>query len=103
MLQLFLNLGYKLARLVLFLSRYPRAVSVVLTAMLIIEMVVYLEVDAIYFRGGQTLQNLEDRARDLKIENMLIENQIAKESSLVTIEGKAHKMGFIHIERISWE
>ena len=51
---------------------------------------------------GQTYYQIQERIKALELENNILENEIASESSLRAINEKARGMGFSEAERIEY-
>ena len=51
---------------------------------------------------GEKYEKLADLEKNLKMENQILENEIAKNSSLTSIASKGAELGFFPINRVEY-
>lgn len=83
-------------------STYPKKYGVLISLTLFSLVIIEIWASNIIVTHGEKYENLSRLSKSLQMENQVLENEIAKNSSLVSVASKSAQLGFYKTESIQY-
>ena len=83
-------------------STYPKKYGALVILALFVLTVIEIWASNIVVTYGEKFESLSKLSKSLKMENQVLENEIAKNSSLISIASKSAELGFSKPESIQY-
>lgn len=83
-------------------STYLKKYGVLITLTLFVLVITEVWASNTVVTYGERFESLSKLSKDLQMENQVLENEIAKNSSLISIASKSAQLGFLKTESIQY-
>lgn len=83
-------------------STYPKKYGALIILILFVLVVIEIWASNTVVTYGERLESLSKLSKNMQIENQVLENEIAKNSSLTSIASKSAQLGFLKTESIQY-
>ncbi len=83
-------------------SIYPKKYGALIILILFVLVVIEIWASNTVVTYGERFESLSKLSRGLQMENQVLENEIARNSSLISIASKSAQLGFLKTESIQY-